>query len=146
MSTECSEQRSGWEFTTREKAYFVYMFTLQKRNYGVGSREYCKQHNINRDTFRGWMDRYPEGRPFYDVNNEVTAVAPPAKAEPQMVKLSQEQLISKPNNAITDIRRESYCSSSSVMIKFYDSVISVDSSNISLVLSAIKNVSSGQGR
>ncbi len=142
-TTKTTVPRSGWKFTARERAYHVYMFTLQKRNYGIGSREYCRQHSINRDTFRGWLDRYPQGQPFYDIDNPVTVEAP-SKTEPQMVKLSSNQLVPKRENEITDIRRDFNSSASPVMIKFYDCVISADNSNLSLILSAIKNVSSGQ--
>ena len=148
MSTEITKTnvpRSGFAFDKREKAYHVYMFTLQKRNYGIGSREYCKQHSINRDTFRGWLNRYPQGQPYYDINNAVAPEVPP-RTDSQMVKLSSDQLIPRRDNEITDIRRD-FCSSAvPVMIKFYDSVISADSSNLSLILSAIKTISNGQDR
>lgn len=147
MNTETTIRqmpRSGNEFSKREKAYHVYMYTMQNRNYGISISEYVRQHNLFRGTFRGWLNRYPQGQPYYDVDN-VTASETPAKAEKQMVKLSSDQLISRRDNEITDIRRD-FGSSSPVMIKFYDSVISADSSNLSLILSAIKNVSSGQDR
>ena len=145
MSTETAikQPRSGNEFSKREKAYHVYMYTLQNRNYGITISEYVRQHNLIYGTFRGWLRFYPQGQPFYDIDNPVSAEAPP-KTESQMVKLSSDQLLPRKENEITDIRREFNSSASPVMIKFYDSVISADSSNLSLILSAIKNVSSGQ--
>lgn len=147
MSTETAikQPRSGNEFSKREKAYHVYMYTLQNRNYGISKREYVRQHSLILSTFMGWLKFYPEGKPFYDVYNSVAAEVP-AKAESQMVKLSSDQLIPRKDNEITDFRREFNSSASLVMIKFYDSVISADSSNLSLILSAIKNVSSDQDR
>lgn len=148
MSTEITKTqvpRSGWEFTPRERAYHVYMFTLQNRNYGISKREYARQHNLINSTFKGWINFYPQGKPYYDIDNPV-ATEVPAKSEKQMVKLSSDQLVPRRDNEITDIRRDFCSSASPVIIKFYDSVISADSSNLSLILSAIKNVSSGQDR
>ena len=148
MSTEITKTqvpRSGWEFTPRERAYHVYMYTLQNRNYGITISEYVKQHNLIVTTFRGWLKFYPQGKPYYDVDN-IAAPETPVKAESQMVKLSSDQLVPRRDNEITDIRRDFSSSASPVIIKFYDSVISADNSNLSLILSAIKNVSSGQAR
>ena len=142
--TSRPEPRSGFEFSKRDKAYHSYMYTLQNRNYGIGIREYARTHNIKRDTLRGWIDRYPGGKPYYDADDLTAAVQAPAKEDCQMVKLSPQQLVQDgTGKEITDIRRD--CTSHSfVRIEFYGSVITADCGNISMVLSAIRSISSGQ--
>lgn len=55
-NSKTNEPRSGWLFTPRDKAYHSYMYSLQKKHYGIGIGEYAKAHNLNRSTFRGWIE------------------------------------------------------------------------------------------
>lgn len=128
--------RSGWTFDRREKAYHSYMFSLQNKNYGVSLREYARTHNLTRDTLRSWVERYPNGLPFYDSNALDQAIPEPPKGEFQMVKLSDSQL-EKPKVQVMPKVEDN----GAVVIEFYGARISVDGRNIVAVLAAIKSVS-----
>ena len=132
--------RSGWEFDRREKAYHSYMYSLQKKNYGVSLREYARTHNLTRDTLRSWVERYPNGLPYYDADAPDQVAPEPPKGEVQMVKLSQAQL-EKPQVQL--VPKMEY--DGSVIVDFYGARITTDCHNIVAVLAAIKSVS-GLGR
>lgn len=125
--------RSGWEFEVREKAYHVYMYSLQKKNYGQTIRGYARVHNLKRDTLRSWIERYPEGKPFYDSNNINQQIQKPVKAECQMVKLSPRQ-IEKPLS-ITDSQQNGI-----INIDYHGAIIHVETKDLMPVLAAIKSL------
>lgn len=130
------EPRSGWSFDKRDKAYHSYMFSLQKKNYGIGIREYARTHNLKRDTLRGWIDRYPNGLPYYNADDPSQTAPEPPRGEVQMVKLSPSQL-EKPQIHIIP---KNECNGS-VTIDFYGARINADGHNIVAILVAIKSVS-----
>ncbi|MBQ3730110.1 MAG: hypothetical protein II903_11490 [Spirochaetales bacterium] len=128
--------RSGWEFDKREKAYHSYMFSLQKKNYGVSLREYARTHNLTRDTLRSWVDRYPNGLPYYDADAPDQVAPEPPKGEIQMVKLSQSQLEEPHMQVVPKIEGNGI-----VIIEFHGARITTSSYTLVAVLAAIKSVS-----
>lgn len=126
--------RSGWEFEVREKAYHVYMYSLQKKNYGQTIRGYARAHNLKRDTLRSWIERYPEGKPFYDANDINQQRQKPAKAECQMVKLSSNQ-IEKPLSIVTGSLQNGI-----INIDYHGAIIHVETKDLVSVLAAIKSL------
>lgn len=135
-NSKTNEPRSGWLFTPRDKAYHSYMYSLQKKNYGVGIVEYARSHNLNRSTFQGWIKRYPKGLPFYNADDPTQVSPDPPEGEVQMVKLSPSQL-EEPQVQV--MQKTEY--HEPVSIDFYGARINADSHNIVAVLAAIKSVS-----
>lgn len=130
--------RTGWEFDRREKAYHSYMFTLQRRNYGTSIRGYARDHNLNKDTLRSWIARYPGGRPFYDADDMTQQAPEPSNGEVQMVKLNAQQL-EKPLPDPDMITQSD--SGNVIRIEYYGASIQASEKDVVTVLAAIRSLS-----
>jgi transposase-like protein len=128
--------KSSKAFLSKEKAYHVYQFTLQKQCYGIGVREYARRHDITRDTLRAWIACYPKGLPYYNVGNPVEPMEELEDFKPRkIVKLSKAQL--------KDVKTEEKSSvvySSTVHIQYCGAELEVASENLMSVLATIRAV------
>ena len=128
--------KSSKAFLSKEKAYHVYQFTLQKQCYGIGVREYAKRHDITRDTLRAWIARYPKGLPYYNVGNPVEPMEELEDFKPhKIVKLSKVQL-----KDVKTEEKSSVAYSSTVHIQYCGAELEVASENLMSVLATIRAV------